>query len=230
MSTSDCTTEMWLPVVGYEGLYEVSDHGQVRSINRRGQFLHPSPNSRGYPRLSLSNGKTTKTCKVHRLVMAAFVGPCPDGFEVAHNNGVRTDNRFGNLRYDTHAKNIADKKAHGATGTKMAEQDVREVFRLKDAGVHRKVIAEQFGVSPAHIDGILRGRSWSHLGLGVHLRAKTLRPRLTPAQISLIHKLAFTGITQTAIAVQVGTTPFTVSDVILGKSHRALHPMMAHRN
>jgi hypothetical protein len=119
------TPETWLPVVGYEGRYEVSDHGRVRSLARvvpggRGG-LRPIParvrvlmlDTHGYPFLQLWKENRHKNAKVHRLVLAAFVGPCPAGLEVRHLNGKPTDNRLGNLAYGTHSENEQDLIRHG---------------------------------------------------------------------------------------------------------------------
>lgn len=118
-------TETWRPVVGYEGRYEVSDQGRVRSLDRvihymrngdprtqrwPGRLLSPSRNNRGYPQVSLGYNRTHL---VHWLVAAAFIGPRPDGLVVCHNNGDQTDNRPENLRYDTLSGNMQDSVRHG---------------------------------------------------------------------------------------------------------------------
>jgi hypothetical protein len=105
--------EKWLPVVGYEGLYEVSDHGRVWSI-RRQQFLKPQ----FHPK----NGKLTVTLPgnprqhkyIHHLVLEAFVGPCPAGKEACHFNDVGTDNKLTNLRWDTRSANKIDSVRNGS--------------------------------------------------------------------------------------------------------------------
>ena len=114
--------EIWKSVVGYEGLYEVSDQGQVRSLTRngrRGKILRPGFGSvrKGceYKRqlviLSVSGKHKTKT--VHRLVLEAFVGPRPEGMEGCHNDGNTQNNKLENLRWDTRKNNHADSVKHG---------------------------------------------------------------------------------------------------------------------
>ena len=114
--------ELWQPVEGYEGLYEVSDQGQVRSLDRlvekqskaavwvkmqlKGRCLKPQMN--GNVRLHVSlrkNGKTT-THKVHRLVARAFIGVCPDGLQVNHLDGDPQNNSVSNLEYCTASENM----------------------------------------------------------------------------------------------------------------------------
>jgi hypothetical protein len=114
--------EQWLPVLGYEGLYEVSSAGQIRSLDRpgkRGQVrrsrilaLHPNPGS-GYLEAGLSVDGRTRTRRVHQLVAAAFIGPRPPGREVRHLDGDKLNNQAGNLAYSSHSENCLDKGRHG---------------------------------------------------------------------------------------------------------------------
>lgn len=118
-------TEVWLPVKGYEGIYEVSSLGRVRSLTRRvdhrhyvttrqGQMLKPLLHqARGYLRVSLNRDGSAKVRDIHLLVAEAFLGDRPDGFHVCHNNGDSQDNRVSNLRYDTPSANNYDKRRHG---------------------------------------------------------------------------------------------------------------------
>lgn len=124
---SDVMPERWLPVVGYEGYYEVSDQGRIRSLprlivrrngsrlNYRGKTLNPyiSPKD-GYLRTPLSvQGVHTAPLLVHRLIAEAFLGPCPEGQEVRHLDGNPANNVLTNLTYGTHAENSADMLRHG---------------------------------------------------------------------------------------------------------------------
>lgn len=115
----------WRPVDGWEGYYEVSDLGEVRSVTRtvtvrggtkrtyKGKTLSHGINRHGYPVVVLSKPGQQKTAKVHRLVLTAFRGPCPDGMEGCHNNGQRDDARLENLRWDTPSNNQYDRRKHG---------------------------------------------------------------------------------------------------------------------
>ncbi|WP_336653065.1 MULTISPECIES: NUMOD4 domain-containing protein [unclassified Leucobacter] len=107
--------ETWEVVVGYEGLYEVSDTGRVR--NAHGRILKLSPTSNGkYLKVDLSNARGKRATKrVHRLVAEAFLGPAPaPGMtDCCHNDGNGHNNAVSNLRWDTRAGNIHDKDLHG---------------------------------------------------------------------------------------------------------------------
>lgn len=112
-------TERWLSVPGHEGAYEVSDHGRVRSLprlagnvrprRRPGQHLAGRPTLGGYLRVQMAG----QDKYIHRLVLEAFVAPCPDGMEACHNDGDRTNNHISNLRWDTRLGNCQDIIAHG---------------------------------------------------------------------------------------------------------------------
>lgn len=105
-------TERWLPVVDYEGLYEVSDLGRVCSL-RRGIILKPTLTKLGYLRVEpYANGKGRKVM-VHCLVAVAFHGPCPPGLEVRHLDGDSQNNAASNLAYGTPSENCRDMVLHG---------------------------------------------------------------------------------------------------------------------
>lgn len=89
--------------------YMISSEGRVYSHLSQ-KFLRPGIASNGYPTVALGRGNTRT---VHSLVAAAFIGPCPVGQEVRHDNGDRKNPRLTNLLYGTRAQNIADAFEHG---------------------------------------------------------------------------------------------------------------------
>lgn len=111
--------ESWKPVVGYEGLYDVSSRGRVRSLDRevkysngsthlhRGRVLKFTP-MHGYSTVCLAKNGTRKTSYVHLLVLEAFVGPRPPKMEGCHRDDVQTNNNLSNLRWDTPSENRRD--------------------------------------------------------------------------------------------------------------------------
>lgn len=121
---NETTPERWLPVVGYEGIYEVSDLGQVRSLDRvisrrnspyvlRGRVLRPAVNRRGYLHLNLYGDGWNESRYVHHLVLEAFAGPRPAGTEARHLDGVPNNNSVANLTWGTHVENAWDIIRHG---------------------------------------------------------------------------------------------------------------------
>lgn len=118
-------SEEWRPVVGYEGLYEVSEHGRVRSLDRiiqvsgqgprrwRGRIMIPGVGDLGRRTVMLSREGNVTPITVHRLVLEAFVGVRPVDQECRHLNGDASDNRLVNLAWGTHVENINDKMQHG---------------------------------------------------------------------------------------------------------------------
>jgi len=171
--------ETWADVPGFEGSYQVSDRGRVRSLDRvikvdgkrgrfeyvkRGQMLAPQNDAHGYLHVAIGKGNVQK---IHRLVLAAFVGPCPVGQEVRHMNGDSRDNRLANLVYGTRLENMADRIRHGGSGrgeknpgSKLTRTDVLAIRASTDKGVE---LAERFGVSRATISLIINRKVWAHV-------------------------------------------------------------------
>lgn len=127
---------------------------------------------RRYPGVSLYRaGSPLKTPTIHTLVMTAFVGPCPEGMQVAHNNGDRTDNRLENLRYATPLENSGDKFEHGTvlrgeqfSFAKMTEQTVLEIRRLYETGeFSQQSLADKFGINQTNVSQIVRRKTWTHI-------------------------------------------------------------------
>lgn len=106
----------WRPVVGFEGMYEVSNDGQVRTLFRGlNKAKHTMIDRKGYVSVRLCGPKRAfmKRKRVHSLVLEAFVGPKPEGMQCRHLNGNKQDNRLENLAWGTAKENAADSVAHG---------------------------------------------------------------------------------------------------------------------
>lgn len=167
-------SEEWRPVIGLETQYEVSNLGRVKSLPRtvarasgaykRGErIIGGKAMSSGYPIVNLGG----RVRYIHHLVLEAFSGPRPDGYEGCHNNGVRTDNRSENLRWDTAAANQRDRVEHGTSNrgercgcAVLTEEQVLEIMRSAE---RTSVLAKQLGVAPQTISGIRCGWKWNHL-------------------------------------------------------------------
>ena len=165
-----CEAE-WLPVPGYEGLYEVSSHGAVWSVPRRGRkglMLAQSDRGRGYLSVSLSRDGVGTTWSVHVLVMTTFVGRCPDGEETRHLDGDPGNNTWpANLVYGTPPENGHDKVRHGTAARgerngrhKLTAVDVGAIHLRRGAGESTEDLSHQFGISRVMVRRILRGAAW----------------------------------------------------------------------
>jgi len=176
--------ERWLPVVGYEGLYEVSARGQVRSLDRTirqgalgylrnypGRLLAQACNG-GYWKVTLSREGRARFVCVHRLVLEAFDGPCPPGQQALHGPAGRLVNYWPeNLRWGTPTENQRDRRRDGTMllgdrhpTAKLTEAAVRELRARYAAGgvVHRELAAE-YGVAEPTIAKVIARRSWRHV-------------------------------------------------------------------
>lgn len=106
--------ERWLPIVGWESLYQVSDLGRVYSV-RKGRFIGWTTGN-GYRLATLCDGEGNDEQQyIHVLVAEAFIGPKPPGEEVRHLDGTRTNNVWTNLAWGTRSENMRDKERHGTS-------------------------------------------------------------------------------------------------------------------
>lgn len=117
-------SEQWRKIPGYEGAYEASNLGRVRSVDReiigrwgphlrRGRILREFVDQDGYLRVAPSLHGKARSVGVHRLVLLAFVGPRPDGYVALHADGNPANNSPSNLSWGTYSDNTFDAVAHG---------------------------------------------------------------------------------------------------------------------
>lgn len=124
----------------------------------------------GYAFASLYvNGKRCNLL-IHRLVLEAFVSPCPDGMEACHADGDRLNNTLKNLRWGTCVENCSDRARHGNTcsGEKNAqaivtEAEVVEIRTLLQQGVCQTEIAKKYRVHKTTISLIAARKTWKHV-------------------------------------------------------------------
>ncbi len=174
------SVEMWKAVVGFEGAYEVSDAGRVRSIDRettfrgvrravKGRVLAPLRHTGGYLRVSLWRDGAHYNRFIHALVLEAFVGPRPPRMEGAHGPGGQADNSLTNLRWATPKENQADRELHGVgrRGVKRRTRDVgarmAEAIRAAHArtGLNTTQLAKQLCLPRTTVADVLNRRTWS---------------------------------------------------------------------
>lgn len=163
--------EIWKDIPGYSGLYYASNLGNVKSYrkNKNGKLIKPSL-SHGYKQVVLYKNNSSKTRKVHRCVIEAFIGISAK--EVNHINGNRADNNIENLEYCTrsenqkHAYKINNNYREAVRGennkhSKLSQKDIDLIRRLK--GVRPQVvIAKYFNVTQACISLIHKNKTWSY--------------------------------------------------------------------
>ena len=123
----------------------------------------------GYKRAYMSGPGVNDRQLAHRLVLEAFVGPCPSGMEACHNDNNPNNNSVENLRWDTPRGNTADKHKFGtfgigeaASNSILTEPEVREIMARRGECFQRE-LAREYGVSVGTIADIHVGRTWSHL-------------------------------------------------------------------
>lgn len=139
-----------------------------------------------------------KRFRVYRLVLTAYVGPCPDGMVACHNDGNVANNNLENLRWDTQKNNLKDTILHGTklNGTKchsskLTNEKILNIFENRDSGMTQESIASKYGVSQSSIRDILLRRDWKHVEIDQHLinSAQAKGRRLSNEQVVEIFKL-----------------------------------------
>jgi HNH endonuclease/NUMOD4 motif len=171
--------EEWRPVVGYEGIYEVSNLGRFRRIvggvaTYAGRIMSPPLDGSGYPQVWLcAYPRPARREKLHILVAEAFIGPRPPGKEINHKNANKTDARVENLEYITHKENnqhafrlglvpIPHCKGEHVGTSRLTEEQVRQIHAMKGTMSH-EAIAKQFDVCRQTVTSIFAGRLWKHI-------------------------------------------------------------------
>lgn len=155
-------------IPGYDD-YSITKDGRVWS-HISNMWLKPVRDRGGYLYIHLCKNGGPHTRKIHRLVLETYVGPCPDGMECCHNNGICTDNRLENLRWDTHSNNAYDSVKHGTWAdnrgekhgrAKLNELQVRIIRRLLEFGnMTQREIAPIFGIHETIISKIKSRKIW----------------------------------------------------------------------
>jgi hypothetical protein len=175
--------EQWRPVLGWEGIYEVSDYGRVRSLPRviphptwgrqrlRGVIIQGQRNQR-YHRVHLRAAGRFRNASVHELVLEAFVGPRPKGYQCNHKDRKRFNNRLDNLEWVTQQENSNHKYATGKLNlrkgedhprAKLTDEQVYKIRRLAAQGSTYVEISRLFAVDETMISFIVRRKNWKHL-------------------------------------------------------------------
>jgi hypothetical protein len=178
--------EKWKDVVGFEGLYQVSNLGRIKSYDKRHisidkigrnrdkfypkRIMRQSVEKQGYLRLSLTDRNKTETRHaVHRLVAIAFI-PNPKNLpEVDHKKGNKKDNRVTELKWVTSKENVENAWALGLCKKQLGEEHsqskltAKDVLFIRASELSRKELAIKFSVGRKCIDKIINRKRWTHI-------------------------------------------------------------------
>ena len=171
---TSCNAETWKDIPGYEGKYQASTQGRIRSLDRRvpcahgatrlmrGRVLRPACTAAN-PHLYVVLGNKAHGSQVHQLVARTFLGPQPKGQDVRHLDGDAKNNRVDNLAYGTRTENILDVYRIGKAYRKLTAEDVHSIRCRLKAGEAVTDIARTYGVSLSCISAIKHGRAYGWL-------------------------------------------------------------------
>jgi len=160
--------------------YEVSNYGKIRnwwfingSVLKRRKYpklLKIRSRNNGYKEIMLCKNGSRITRLIHRLVLEAFAGPCPEGMQGCHNDGSRGNNHISNLRWGTRKENAQDRKIHGTEvwgerqgRSKLKNLEVIEMRRLYKLGVTITMLSKMFKASVGHTHRIVNRACWRHI-------------------------------------------------------------------
>jgi len=162
--------ETWKSVVGWEDRYEVSSHGQIRSLGALGtkptKILNTERLRLGYRRVSFCrNGVVTRKA-VHHVVLEAFVGPRPGNLDCNHKDGDPTNNHVENLEWVTRSENELHKRnvlmsQVGETHPLAVFVTIDEVEALHDSGMTYREAAKALGIGLTTLKRMRNGTHWS---------------------------------------------------------------------
>lgn len=175
--------EIWKVVIGYEGFYEVSSIGKIRSKDRyvnatngstqlkKGIILKSPIDKYGYHKIKLSKYGKVKDFTVHRLVALNFVKNIFNKPQVNHKDGNKLNNKVDNLEWMTiseqsiHAYkyNLKSKTGIKNSMVKLTEEEVKKIKEMLDMGSRVGEISKEFNVTSSCISSIKSGRIWKHI-------------------------------------------------------------------
>lgn len=175
--------EEWRAIPGYEGMYEASNLGRIRSLDRwvgarggkkrrvrgrvRKQWERPDRRST----VTLTVDRQAKTFTTHRLVADAFLGSRPEGTQVNHRDGNPRNNAVTNLEYVTPSGNMRHAQAMGLRedgehhwNASLTEEDVREIRRARqEDGTTFAALAERYGITLGHAWSVVKRKRWARM-------------------------------------------------------------------
>lgn len=168
--------ETWKDILNYESLYQISNLGNVKSLNRvtrhdhnlKERILKCRLDSKGYFYVSLCKNATIKNFRVHRLVAIMFITNPKNKPEINHKDGVKINNEVSNLEWVTSSENMQHKSiilGKHTNGIKngAAKLTEAEIIQIRNSNLLQRELAEIFDVSRPQISRIKNKKSWKHL-------------------------------------------------------------------
>lgn len=226
--------ERWKAIPGWEGHYEVSDHGRVRSLPRKHRrtmrFLKPMPQRKGHLMVNLSENRNSADGRleqwfIHRLVLTAFVGPRPAGMITRHLDGDPANNRLQNLAWGSYKDNHEDAKAHGTfeygemrSQAKITDAQCVEMRHRAAAGEDALALAEAYGIAYRTAHHIITGVKWRRLGGPIQERRE--RWYLNEDQVREIRSRRAAGDSLAKLGKAFGVPPNSIKMIAEGKSYK----------
>ena len=177
--TSD-TVEVWKDIEGYEGIYQISNTGQVKSLARKcsGRYSNreiikkPFVEKDGYFTVGLYKDGKYRYCRVHRLVAIAFI-PNPNNYpEVNHIDENKQNNNVENLEWCTTRYNLTyghrldcarGERNHRHKLTADQVKEIRRVYKKGDLEYGQSALGKKYGIAHGSIAAIVQGKSWKHI-------------------------------------------------------------------
>lgn len=177
--------EIWKPVLNYEGLYEISNLGRLKSLDRRAKkkdgslgfkpekiFKRTIIKNKNYRQYNLTKNKKANLHYAHRLVATAFIPNPENKPQVNHLDGIKDNNKVENLEWCTCSENIKHSHRLGLSSNKgkslgksnLSPHIVAEIKFLLRKGVSVRELSEKFNTSKSNIYSIKAGRVWSNIG------------------------------------------------------------------
>ena len=166
-------TEQWKDVVGYEGLYQVSDLGRIKSLNynktKQQKILKQTLGNNEYLSVCLYGFKKwKKTFSVHRIVAENFIKNAEIKKQVNHKNGTKTDNRTINLEWATASENGLHAYKNGLSNCAKGESyksklTEKQVLEIRSSNLYQKELSLKYNISIMTISDIKRRKSWKHI-------------------------------------------------------------------
>lgn len=170
-------TEIWKDISDYEGVYQVSNMGRIKSLrrldsigkSRKERLLISIPNAEGYIRTELNKNGKRHTFSTHRLVAKAFLANPANKPQINHIDGNKSNNKVHNLEWCTGSENVSHALKLGLliplsgeqVGThKLSKKEAKEVENLKDKGFSQKAIGKMFNISGSNVSRIHSNKCW----------------------------------------------------------------------